>query len=53
MLALDMYDTHTKQLVWRGVASKAIDPKASPEKQRKNMRKVAEKLLKHYPPKKK
>jgi hypothetical protein len=52
-LALDMYDTQTKNLVWRGVVSKTIDEKAKPDKQRKNMQKAAEKLLKNYPPKKK
>jgi hypothetical protein len=50
---LDMYDTSTKKLVWRGSASKTLDPKAKPEKQQKNMAKAAEKLLKNYPPPKK
>lgn len=50
-LALDMYDSTHKDLVWRGVASKTIDPKAKPEKQQKNMAKAAKKLLKNYPPK--
>jgi len=52
-LGLDMYDAEHKDLVWRGVASKTIDPKASPEKQQKNINKAVEKLLKNYPPKKK
>ena len=52
-LDLDMYDTVKKQLVWRGMVSKTIDPGAKPDKQLKNMRKAAEKLLKNYPPKKK
>jgi hypothetical protein len=47
---LDMYDASNKQLVWRGVVSKTLDPKAKPEKQRKNMAKAAAKLLKKYPP---
>ncbi len=52
-LALDMYDANTKKMIWRGVASKSLDPKASPEKRKKNMAKAAEKLLKNYPPRKK
>ncbi len=51
--ALDMFDAAKKQLVWRGLVSKAIDARAKPDKQQKNMKKAAEKLLKNYPPKKK
>ena len=49
-LALDMYDSTNRDLVWRGVASKTIDPKAKPEKQQKNLAKAIKKLLKNYPP---
>jgi len=49
-LALDMYDSAGHALVWRGVASKTIDPKAKPEKQQKNLAKAVKKLLKNYPP---
>lgn len=49
-LALDMYETDNHSLVWRGVASKTIDPKAKPEKRQKNLAKAAIKLLKNYPP---
>jgi hypothetical protein len=52
-LAIDMADAGKNQLVWRGVGSKDIDPKAKPEKQQKNLAKAVEKLLKNYPPKKK
>jgi hypothetical protein len=52
-LDLSMYDPATKQLVWRGVASKTLDPKASPEKKEKNIGKAVKKLLKNYPPKQK
>jgi hypothetical protein len=52
-LGLDMYDSTKKELVWRGTASKTIDPKAKPEKQQKNIAKAVKKLLKNYPPKKK
>jgi hypothetical protein len=50
---LDMYDPAAKQLVWRGTASKTIDPKAKPEKRQKNLQKGVAKLLKNYPPKQK
>jgi hypothetical protein len=49
-LALDMYDSANHSLVWRGVASKTLDPKAKPEKQAKNLDKAVAKLLKNYPP---
>src|SRR5215469_8111527 len=49
-LALDMYDSAGHDLVWRGVVSKTIDPKAKPEKQEKNLAKAVKKLLKNYPP---
>jgi len=49
-LAFDMYDSAGHDLVWRGVASKTIDPKAKPEKQQKNLAKAVKKLLKNYPP---
>jgi hypothetical protein len=49
-LALDMYDSAKHDLVWRGLASKTIDPKAKPEKQQKNLAKAVKKMLKNYPP---
>jgi hypothetical protein len=50
-LAFDMYDSAAKTLVWRGLASKQIDTKATPEKRQKNLDKGMAKLLKNYPPK--
>ena len=49
-LALDMYASSPKSLVWRGVASKTLDPKAKPDKQQKNLEKAVAKMLKNYPP---
>jgi hypothetical protein len=49
-LALDFYASSPKALVWRGVASKTINPKAKPEKQEKNLQKAVAKMLKNYPP---
>ena len=50
-LALDMYDSANKDLVWRGVVSKTLDPKAKPDKRQKNLQKAIAKLMKNYPPK--
>lgn len=52
-LALDFYDVPKESLVWRGVVSKTLDPKANAEKQEKNLKKAIAKLLKNYPPAKK
>ena len=49
-LDLSMYDSKTKQLVWRGNASKTLDPKAKPDKKQKNVTKAVQKLLKNFPP---
>jgi hypothetical protein len=49
-LDLSMYDSAQKQLVWRGVVSKTLDPKAKPDKKQKNINKAVAKLLKNYPP---
>jgi hypothetical protein len=37
--------------VWRGVATKTLDPKAKPDKKEKNIAKAVTKLMKNYPPK--
>jgi hypothetical protein len=50
-LAVDMYDAANHDLVWRGVVSKTLDPKAKPEKRQKNLTKAVTKLFKNYPPK--
>jgi hypothetical protein len=49
-LDLSIYDSADKQLVWRGIVSKTLDPNAKPEKKQKNINKSVEKLLKNYPP---
>jgi Domain of unknown function (DUF4136) len=49
-LGVDFYDRSAKQLVWRGRASKTIDPNAKPEKRQKNLNKAVTKLFKKYPP---
>jgi Domain of unknown function (DUF4136) len=49
-LALDMYATSPKALVFRSVASKTLDTEAKPDKQQKNLAKAVTKMLKNYPP---
>jgi hypothetical protein len=49
-IAVDMYASSAKALVWRGTASKTLDTKAKPEKQQKNLAKAMTKLFKNYPP---
>src|SRR6516164_11025042 len=49
-LDLSIYDAAQKELVWRGAATKTLDPKAKPEKKQKNITKAIEKLLKNFPP---
>lgn len=52
-LVLDMYDPALRQLVWRGSATKTIDPSSNPDKNYRNLQKTVDKLLKHYPPEEK
>ena len=49
-LAVDMYDPANQHLIWRGVASKSLDPKATADKRQKNLEKAVSKLMKDYPP---
>jgi hypothetical protein len=49
-LAVNMYDPANQHLIWRGVASKSLDPKAPEEKRQKNLDKAVNKLIEDYPP---
>jgi hypothetical protein len=51
-VALDFYDPAAKQLIWRGEATKTLDPSSNQEKNQRNLDKAMEKLLKHFPPEK-
>jgi hypothetical protein len=51
-LVVEMLDAKTKDVVWRGIATKDLDVDASPEKREKNLNKAVEKLFKKYPPSK-
>ena len=50
-LALDMYDSAAKSLVWKGQATKTLSPSKDPEKNQANLNKAMAKLLKDFPPK--
>ena len=50
-IALDMYDSAAKELVWKGQASKTVSGEKNPEKRQKNIDKAMAKLLKDFPPK--
>ena len=47
-LVLDMFDTQTKKLVWRGSASDTLSDKT--DKNINNLDKGVQKMLKHFPP---
>ncbi len=49
-LILDFVDAKSKQMIWRGVASGAVDPGASPEKRTKRINEGVAKLLAKFPP---
>jgi hypothetical protein len=48
-LAVQIVNAKTGAMVWRSMATKEIDLKASPEKRDKNIRGAIEKIFKHYP----
>ena len=50
-VSVDLYDHASRNLVWRGEATKTLDESANQEKNQKNLDKAMEKLFKHYPPK--
>ena len=50
MLIIDLYDPASKQLVWRGDATKSIELNKDPNKNYKNLQKTMTKLFKNYPP---
>ena len=50
-LALDVYDTAAKQLVWKGTATKTLNPSKDPKKNQERLQKAMDKLLKNFPPK--
>jgi hypothetical protein len=49
-LIIDLIDSSTKQLVWRGTAQGVIDDNPSPEKLTENINNVVARILTNYPP---
>jgi Domain of unknown function (DUF4136) len=49
-LGLDFYDPAAKQLVWRGQATKTLNPSKDPQKNQDRLNKAVAKLLKNFPP---
>jgi len=50
-LVVDIADTKTKEMVWRGMGVKEVDTNAKPDKRDKSISKAVEKIFKNYPPK--
>jgi Domain of unknown function (DUF4136) len=51
-LIVDLVDVSQKQLVWRGTATKTLDPDASPQSKQENLQKAVAKMFAGFPPKK-
>ncbi len=49
-LVVDMYDSATQKSVWRGDATKTLNPSKDPAKNQERLQKAVAKLLKNYPP---
>jgi hypothetical protein len=49
-LVVNLFDPNSKQLVWRGSASKTLDIKKDPDKNYVNLQKAVAKMFKNYPP---
>lgn len=49
-LAVDFYDPTSKELVWRGSATKTLNPSGNQQKDMEKLNKAVAKLLKNFPP---
>ena len=49
-LAVDFYDPTSQDLVWRGQATKTLNPSGNQQKDMERLNKAAQKLLKNFPP---
>ena len=47
-LVVDMFDTNTKKLIWRGSANDVLAGK--PDKDEKKLQKAVDKMFEHFPP---
>jgi|SRR5580692_2829447 hypothetical protein len=50
-LGFDVYDTGAQKLLWRGIATKTLNPSKDPQKNQDRLNKGVAKLLKDFPPK--
>ncbi len=50
-LIIDLVNTQTKQLAWRGSATGVVDPGRSPEEVQERINDVVNKIFANYPPK--
>lgn len=50
-LVVDIFDTPTKKLIWRGVATDVLSSK--PDKNEKKLEKAVQEMFEHFPPKSK
>jgi len=51
MLVVNLVDSGTGAMVWRGMASGDVDANASPKKHDKKIHEVVQKMFRSYPPK--
>ena len=51
MLVVNLVDSGTGAMVWRGMASGDVDANASPKKHDKKIHEVVQKIFRSYPPK--
>jgi hypothetical protein len=49
-LAVDFYDPPSPQLIWRGQATKTLNPSNNQQKDMEKLNEAMAKLLKHFPP---
>jgi Domain of unknown function (DUF4136) len=52
MLVVNLAQSDTGAMVWRGMASGDVDANASPEKHDKKIHEVVQKIFRNYPPRK-
>ena len=50
-LMVDLVDTKAKELVWRGSASRVVDPDESPQTREEKVQQAVDKLFDGFPPK--
>jgi hypothetical protein len=48
---VDIVDPESRQLVWRGTATSAVDESASPDQQKKRFAEIVARLFANFPPK--